>query len=128
MIENSFKADKTIESVVGIGLNVNQTDFENLPNASSLFNICNKEFDLDLLLEKIVLKIEDNCKFISEKNIQKVWDFYHQKLFKKDIELEFENDQNLKFNGKIIGVTKTGLLEVLVNNNLVKDSESKRYK
>ena len=42
LIENSFKSDQTIASIVGIGLNVNQTHFENLPQASSLALICSK--------------------------------------------------------------------------------------
>ena len=33
LIENSIKSDGTIISIVGLGLNVNQIDFENLPKA-----------------------------------------------------------------------------------------------
>lgn len=120
LIENSFKHDKTIASIVGIGLNVNQTDFENLPKASSLSKIRNQKYDLDLLLAKIVLKIKENCQLIIQRKSQLLWDFYHYRLFKKDVEMEFETQLNFKFSGIIQGVSKTGLLEVLVDKNVIK--------
>lgn len=120
LIENCFKPDRTIESIVGIGLNVNQTNFENLPKASSLSKIMNQKYDLDLLLEKIVLKIEDNCNFISQKKSQILWHLYHDRLFKKEVEMEFQTELNFKFIGIIQGVSKTGLLEVLVDDKTIK--------
>lgn len=120
LIENSFKHDKSIESIVGIGINVNQTDFENLPKASSLSKIMNQKYDLDFLLEKIVLKIEKNCQLIMQKKSQLLWDFYHNRLFKKDVEMEFETELDFKFSGIIQGVSNTGLLEVLVDNKTIK--------
>src|SRR3970282_291011 len=36
LIENSIKSDGTVHSIVGLGINVNQVNFENLPKASSL--------------------------------------------------------------------------------------------
>jgi BirA family biotin operon repressor/biotin-[acetyl-CoA-carboxylase] ligase len=64
LIENSFKTDTAIESIVGIGLNVNQTDFANLPNASSLSVVSNTEFDLDEIINKIHFHIKKNCGII----------------------------------------------------------------
>ena len=54
LIENSIKGDGTITSIVGLGLNVNQTEFENLPRASSLALICNANFDKEEILFSIV--------------------------------------------------------------------------
>src|SRR5690606_36825902 len=39
LIENSFSGQHAFFSIVGIGLNVNQTDFDGFPKASSLKNI-----------------------------------------------------------------------------------------
>jgi BirA family biotin operon repressor/biotin-[acetyl-CoA-carboxylase] ligase len=36
LIENTIKSDGSINSIVGLGLNINQMNFENLPKASSL--------------------------------------------------------------------------------------------
>jgi BirA family biotin operon repressor/biotin-[acetyl-CoA-carboxylase] ligase len=40
LIENSLKSDGAVSSVVGLGLNINQINFDNLPKASSLAVIC----------------------------------------------------------------------------------------
>ena len=64
LIENSIKSDGKFESVVGIGVNVNQQNFENLPKASSMALVSNSEFDLDELLHKIIFQIKKNCGYI----------------------------------------------------------------
>ena len=58
MIENSIKGEDTITSIVGLGLNVNQTNFENLPKASSLAVIANTTFDKGVLLKMIIENLE----------------------------------------------------------------------
>jgi BirA family biotin operon repressor/biotin-[acetyl-CoA-carboxylase] ligase len=54
LIENSLKSDGAVSSVVGLGLNINQTNFDNLPKASSLAVICGVEFDKEQLLYSII--------------------------------------------------------------------------
>ena len=62
LIENKLK-DKQIESsIIGIGLNVNQTVFKNLNQASSLYVNYKKKFDKDNLLKQIVDRLEVNFK------------------------------------------------------------------
>ncbi|HSN47404.1 MAG TPA: biotin--[acetyl-CoA-carboxylase] ligase, partial [Flavobacterium sp.] len=60
LIENSIKSSGDINSIVGLGLNVNQTNFELLPKASSLAIICNTTFDKEEILLKIVQNLEQN--------------------------------------------------------------------
>ncbi len=120
LIENSFKADKSIESLVGIGLNVNQSDFENLPKATSLSKVMKQEYDLDILLGKLVEKIELNYKKSVDNNFKIYWNFYRQHLFCKNTIMKFETPNGVTFSGKIIGVNKKGLLEVFNQENKVK--------
>jgi len=58
LIENSFKSDSKIESVVGIGLNVNQKTFDNLPKATSMSVVMHQEFDIDVVLNRMIFYIK----------------------------------------------------------------------
>ena len=60
LIENTIKSDGRIVSVVGLGLNVNQTNFDELPNASSLAVISGHDFDKEILPALIIEKIQQN--------------------------------------------------------------------
>lgn len=119
LIENTFKKNNQIESVIGIGLNVNQTDFENLPKASSILLATGQYKNREELLEKIVSQIELNYQDLLNGNKQEsfFWNFYHQNLFRKDIPSVFEKPNGEKFQGIIKKVTKEGKLEILLEND-----------
>jgi BirA family biotin operon repressor/biotin-[acetyl-CoA-carboxylase] ligase len=112
LIENRFKSNTTIESVVGIGLNVNQKDYSSLPKASSMSIVANIEFDIDLILEEFIAKIQANCNYISKNATEKLWTIYLENLFKKGLLMSFEDQHKSVFNGTILGVTHEGKLEV----------------
>ncbi|MDH5604416.1 MAG: biotin--[acetyl-CoA-carboxylase] ligase, partial [Cyclobacteriaceae bacterium] len=57
LIRNSITGNQITDSVVGIGLNVNQTLF-NAPQATSLKVLTGKEYQLQRLLPELVLSIE----------------------------------------------------------------------
>ena len=120
LIENSIKENGTIESIVGIGLNVNQTNFRNLPKASSLKNIMNKDFEIDTILENIVFKIEQNVEKLKNKNIEFFWNEYESYLFRKGKPTVFENVNQDRFMGIISGVSSNGQLEILLEDDTTK--------
>lgn len=120
LIENSFKSDTKIESIVGIGLNVNQKKFENLPKASSMAMITNTEFDLDMLLNKIIFQIKKNCSWILSNQSDKLWKEYHNHLFKINVPMAFEDANQNKFMGIIQGVSSEGRLQVILEDDSIK--------
>ncbi len=102
LIENSLKSDGAIVSIVGLGLNVNQTDFELLPKASSLAAICQTTFDKEELLFKIVEKLEENIRFWNQ-NKDLLWTDYTNLLFKKRNSNAICRRQPTKFYGNNSG-------------------------
>jgi BirA family biotin operon repressor/biotin-[acetyl-CoA-carboxylase] ligase len=120
LIENSFKSDTTIKSVVGIGLNVNQKSFENLPKASSMSLIMKKEFNLETILQEIIFQIKRNCSLILSNQTDTLWDNYHKYLFKMNIPMPFEDSNKAKFMGIIQGVSSEGKLEIMLEDESVK--------
>ncbi|MEC4005674.1 biotin--[acetyl-CoA-carboxylase] ligase [Flavobacterium sp. SUN052] len=120
LIENSFKSDNKIESIVGIGLNVNQKTFDNLPKASSIAVVMNTEFDLDLILEKLVFQIKKNCSLILSNQSEQLWNDFHKYLYKINVPMPFEDANNNRFMGIIRGVSNEGMLELMLEDDSIK--------
>ncbi|WP_409416873.1 biotin--[acetyl-CoA-carboxylase] ligase [Flavobacterium sp. PS2] len=127
LIENTLKSDGTIVSVVGLGLNVNQTNFENLPKASSLAVICNAQFNKENLVVSIVEIMKENI-FLWNKQSSFFWGEYFNKLFRKGVPMPFKNVNNKNFMGIIQGVSPIGKLQVLLEDDSVSEFEIKEIK
>lgn len=127
LIENTFKPNGNINSIIGIGLNVNQLDFDNLPQASSLKNITNKEFDKEKILLKIIENIQNYISLLKENNSKNFCLEYNNLLFRKEIPTVFEAN-NQKFMGMIQNVSKDGRLHLLLENDILKSFEIKEIK
>ena len=119
LIENSIKTDNSILSVVGIGLNINQSHFENLPFASSLFLQTGTLFSIDEILDAIVTKIQFFCRFILEKKHNELWQLYHQFLFKKSVPMAFEDNSGNRFMGIIELVNRQGNLQIKLEDDTI---------
>lgn len=117
LIENQIKSDGEIVSIIGIGINVNQSNFENLPQASSFFNLTQKEWDTELILTTFLKLFQHNINKYNSEGAHFFWDYYQKALFRKNIPSVFENLNGVKFMGKIIRVTPHGLLEVELEND-----------
>ncbi|MBF2708664.1 biotin--[acetyl-CoA-carboxylase] ligase [Flavobacterium soyangense] len=124
LIENSIKSDGSINSIVGLGLNVNQINFENLPKASSLARICNKTFDKEEILLKIVEMLEQNILSWNQ-NSHLLWTEYTNKLFKMGIPMPFEDKNKQNFMGIIQGVSPIGKLEILLEDDSISEFDIK---
>ena len=124
LIENSIKSDGTIFSIVGLGLNVNQMNFKNLPNASSLAIICNTTFDKEEILLNIVEKMEQNVLLWNQYS-DSFWSEYTNTLFKKGIPMPFEGQNQQIFMGIIQGVSSIGKLEILLENDSISEFDIK---
>ena len=128
LIENSIKSQTEIQSIIGIGINVNQEIFENLPQASSLLLLEHKKTDKDLLLKNIVSRLEYNLNQLNHLEESYFWKKYHASLFKREIVATFENLKGERFVGKIIQVTPEGKLKVQLEDALEVDFDVKEIK
>ena len=119
LIENSIKSDGSVNSIVGLGLNVNQINFENLPKASSLAVICKTEFDKEKLLVAIIDKIKQNFNIMNQ-DLDPIWALYTDMLFKKGVPMAFKNNQtNQNFMGIILGVSRQGKIQVQLEDDSI---------
>jgi len=115
LIENFIQYDKINQSVIGIGLNVNQEKFENA-KANSLKNIIGADVDKNILLKNICEGLEAN--YLRFKNDCKIFDrLYLENLYRRGEIHWFESD-NEKFKAEIIGVNSIGKLKIKTENGL----------
>ncbi|MDA0177242.1 biotin--[acetyl-CoA-carboxylase] ligase [Mesoflavibacter profundi] len=127
LIENIIKQTDVAGSIIGIGLNVNQTDFKDLPQASSLQNITGKHFDLDEVLHLIIEQLQFYFEFFNQSGFDNLKALYQSQLFRKDKPSTFSNEEGL-FTGIIKGVTKEGLLKVQIEDLIIKYFDLKAVK
>jgi BirA family biotin operon repressor/biotin-[acetyl-CoA-carboxylase] ligase len=66
LIENAVSKKLIKNSIIGIGLNVNQDKFPNLPFATSMKKLTRQEFELELLIDELTKLLDKNFKMDPE--------------------------------------------------------------
>lgn len=118
LIENSLKPNGTFTAVVGFGLNLNQTDFNLLPQANSLTNITGQVYDVETMAEDFVKALKLLLNLFPEQTAT-AWIQYDELLFKKGKPAAFELADGFRFMGIIQKVTPEGKLVVLLEDDNV---------
>lgn len=122
LIENTFFGDKIKNTIVGIGLNVNQETFSNsLTNVTSLKLETEKEYDLDVLLKAILIELQNNIKLLESKNFHPLEKQYLDVLYKKNIPTMFKNSKDEIFMGMISGISDHGNLQIQLEDDSIKE-------
>ena len=125
LIENVIKNNKLTASIIGIGLNVNQTEFHNLPNASSLLKLTGKPFSIDEILNNIIETLQHNFKRLQNKEFDSLKKEYETQLFRKNKPSTFRDTKENLFSGYIQGISKDGCLRILLEDEMVKEFDLK---
>ena len=116
LIENIVQGGQIKNSIIGIGLNVNQENFPlHLPNAVSIKQILHTDYDLKTLLSEICRNIEAWYLNLKAGKISLVRNAYLSRLYWLNESRSFKINDNI-FTGTIKGVRNSGLL-VVQNNN-----------
>ncbi len=119
LIENSLRGSLLQESVVGVGVNVNQDDFtKDLPNPVSLKQVLQKTFDIEFLLKEICFYIEKRYMQFKAGHFEKIDADYHSVLYRYEKIQTFQVG-NERFEAQILGVDKTGKIKLLHDGDLV---------
>ena len=128
LIENVIKNGKMSAAIIGIGININQADFNEVINATSLKNITGVVYDKDEVLNTIINQIENYESLIQNRNFKLLKEEYEQFLFRKDKPSTFKDKNGYLFMGFIKGISDKGLLLVLLEDNILKEFDLKEIK
>ncbi len=114
LIENLVQGNQIKNSVIGIGLNINQESFPlEVPNAVSLKQILHRHYDLRLLLSEICQNIEAAYLNLKAGRFELVRKAYLERLYWLNEDKMFKASGQI-FKGTIENVKDNGLL--IVNN------------
>lgn len=125
LIENVIKQNNLSNTIIGIGLNVNQTEFNNLPKASSLKLITGNVFDLEEVLFQIIKNLKHYFKILKRADYASLKSDYEMYLFRKDKPSTFKDREGFVFSGFIKNVTISGNLQVLLEDDIIKEYDLK---
>lgn len=110
LIENMVQGTQIRNSIIGIGINVNQTVFDvRAGNPISVKQILQKDYDLKALLGEICSEIEAAYLALRAENFEQLKAFYLQKLYWLNELRPFRTDDTF-FDGVIEDVNNNGQL------------------
>jgi len=120
LIENTLRDSSIQSAVVGVGLNINQTEFSSDLNATSLALLANKEFDLMYVMERLCDFMEARYLQLKANKLESIDIAYTQRLYQLNEWCSYRSNNQL-FEGKIIGTSVLGKLQVQLRTNEIKD-------
>ncbi|MFY0603505.1 MAG: biotin--[acetyl-CoA-carboxylase] ligase [Flavobacteriaceae bacterium] len=126
LIESTISKDNIINSIAGIGLNVNQKHFENTLGAISMIHYLKKETPLDELLHITLDNIKKYISYIENQNFIDLKSLYLKNLYHLNIPTAFKDKEENIFMGIIKDVTNQGLLVVELEDESLKEFDLKQ--
>ena len=115
LVENGLDGADIDWSVIGIGINLNQTEFPGeIMNPVSLKRLTGRTYELEPFLEKVCGEMEKRLpELASAESRNGLREAYEQDLFQKDISAKYRDlATGEEFIGTIRGITPEGLLRI----------------
>lgn len=116
LIENTLKGAHIENSIIGIGLNVNQSHFSSV-HATSLFDITDESFEANNIIEQILIDLEKKYLELKNGKLKSLEAQYLRRLYQFESINTYEAN-NRTFQGKIIGINPSGLLQIQENEQV----------
>ena len=114
--------------IIGVGLNINQKVFKHAPRATSLALETGKIFDLEEVLEFLIIKFYKYVALITQGAFETLKTEYEDKLFRRGKASTFKSNTGELFTGIITEVSKTGKLILQLEDELYKEFDLKELK
>ena len=120
LIEHSYAGGKLARTIVGIGINVNQTDFpSDIPNPVSLALLTGKRYELETLLRDFEQSLGRRYEQLRRGEWDALQSDYHSALYRRDERHIYALPNGEKFGGIIRGVKPQGELIVELDDGRV---------
>lgn len=111
LLQNSLLGKVISSTIVGTGININQTKFSpDVPNPTSLTLELNREFDLEFMFPWLFRFLSKRYLQLKSGQIEKMKNEYLENLYRKGDWSNFKDQTNENWEGKINGVDESGRL------------------
>jgi len=118
LIENSLMGNKLQSSIMGLGININQNSFKNLPNATSLFRELGISFALTDILKQWCILFDGYYTLLKSRSFGALNKLYLQRMWNYNKQVQYHKNQVLH-TGTIKGVNALGQLLMEENGKQV---------
>ena len=111
LIEHSLAPTSLRRTVVGVGINVNQTEFDpSLPNPVSMAQLLGRELDAEQVLTCFLNHLQRNYELLRSGEKETLHDRYNALLYRKNEYHTYALPSGEKFSAKIVGTAPSGAL------------------
>ena len=116
LIETNIKSEQIQSSVIGVGLNINQTNFPGeIKNPVSIKNITGRTYDIEEELKRISAFIIKRLKNLAEENFADIKNEYISNLYNYNI-LHTYKTKTGTIEASVVDVNNDGVVILLTNN------------
>ncbi|UCH15323.1 MAG: biotin--[acetyl-CoA-carboxylase] ligase, partial [Bacteroidales bacterium] len=120
LIENSIKKNLIASSIIGIGINLNQSEFKSdAPNPSSLYLELNKTYNIGEAYRILISYLNKWVNLLYNSNYKKIKARYKKNLYLINKKTSFTDDKG-KFEGKIIDVEESGTIIIKTDSKKIR--------
>lgn len=114
LIQNILAGNYIKATVIGIGLNVNQSEFpDNIPNPASMSMITYQVYDIKAVLEKLSCHLEYYYLLLKAGKYRYIKSIYLKNLYRSGIKALYKEADGIPFYGVIQGTDPDGRLVML---------------
>ncbi len=125
LIENVIKKGELDAMILGVGLNVNQTEWENVSRVTSIKSQTGIHFDLEEILNLLLDQFHYYVKTLLEGGFDDIKKDYENHLFRINKPSTFVKPNQEQFVGIIKGVTDQGKLILLEEDDIMNEYDLK---
>lgn len=122
LIEQNISSGVISRSIVGIGINVNQTKFDDaLPNPVSIAQLLQKEIDREVLIQTFYTSLMTRYSQLEQGDKESIQQEYRRHMYRLGVESPFRLPSGEVIRGTICGVKPSGELMIQDDSGRVEE-------
>ena len=111
LIEHSLAATTLRRTIVGVGINVNQREFDSsIPNPVSMTQLLDKQLDAEDVLKCFLAHLQRNYELLRQGEKEALHERYNTLLYRKEEYHTYALPSGERFSAKIVGTAPSGAL------------------